>query len=131
MRITAACPESLIADANHLAMCLGRGPGDALTYGLVSWWDEDGNAYSAASWETTPAWAQWAQTPVTRPAWDVDEIIDMAAAERAQAAMVFAEAPQRATPTVLLALVHSDGREALGLMGLVDFDPTDVEEATV
>lgn len=35
MRVTIACPEALIGDANQLALCLGLGPEDAQTYGLA------------------------------------------------------------------------------------------------
>ena len=122
MRITAACPEALIADANQLAMCLGRAPADAYTYGAPRWYDADGNAYAAASWETTPAWVEWALSGLARPAWDVNQIIDMDAAARAQAALVFLAEPTSATPHDLTAFAHPDGREALRLMGLSDLE---------
>jgi hypothetical protein len=60
------------------------------TYRAASWQDAEGNRYAAASWEARPEWITAAQQPLTRPAWDVDEIIDMDAAARAQAALVFA-----------------------------------------
>lgn len=123
MRITAACPEAFIADANQLAMCLGRGPADAHTYGTPRWYDEDGNAYAAASWETTSAWVDWAQLPVTRPAWDVDGAIDMTAATRAYDALVLSETLVLASPSALTALIGDDGRASLRAMGLTDQEP--------
>jgi hypothetical protein len=59
-----------------------------------------------------------AQQPLTRPAWDVDEIIDMDAAARAQAAMVFATEPTGADPDTLTAIGGMDGLAALAAMGL-------------
>ena len=43
IRITVACPEALIADANHLAMVLAQGPEDGETYGQPGWQDAEGN----------------------------------------------------------------------------------------
>ena len=119
MRITAACPEAMVFDGNQLAMCLAYGPADGETYRLpCGWQDADGNLYSAASWEASEEWIAAAQAPLTRPAWDVDEIIDMEAAERAQAALVFSVEPFTATRTNLNALGGIDGPDALAAMGL-------------
>lgn len=119
MRITAACPAALISDANHLAMCLGQSADDARTYAGVSWRDADGNEYAAASWETTPAWVEWALAGIARPAWDVEQVIDMDAAQRAYDALVISETPIPATPATLTARIHDKGVEALESMGLV------------
>ena len=118
MRITAACPEALIHDANNLAMCLAFGPADGMTYGLPQWQDAEGNRYAAASWEAVAEWITAAQQPLTRPAWDVDEIIDVDAAARAQAAMVFAMEPVDADPLALTAIGGMEGLAALAAMGL-------------
>jgi hypothetical protein len=63
-----------------------------------------------------------AQQHLTRPAWDVDEIIDMDAAARAQAAMVFAVEPTGADPETLTAIGGMDGLAALTVMGLTLVD---------
>ena len=49
MRVTIACPEALIGDANQLALCLGLGSEDAQTYGAAIWQDVAGNRYALAS----------------------------------------------------------------------------------
>lgn len=124
MRITAAAPEAMIADCNQLAMCLAYGPADGLTYVGLNWEDADGNLYAAASWEARPEWVSGAMQPLVRPEWDTDEIIDMDAATRAQAALVFwmpsedTPDPILATPTALTAIGGMDGVPALGAMGL-------------
>ena len=118
MRVTAAAPEAMIPDCNQLAMCLAYGPADGLTYGGLNWQDPDGNLYAAASWETSEAWIEFAMAPLVRPTWDVDEIIDMVAAERAQAAMIYSTVAIPATPTALTAIGGMDGVPALGAMGL-------------
>jgi hypothetical protein len=120
MRITAACPEAMVFDGNQLAMCLAYGPADGETYRLpCGWQDADGNLYSAASWEASAEWIAAAQALLTRPAWDVDEIIDMEAAERAQAALVFSLEPVAASPSSLTAIAGVSGPDALNVMGLV------------
>lgn len=118
MRITAACPEALVADSNQLAMCLAYGPDDGRTYGPLNWQDAEGNLYSAASWEASEAWIEAAQAPLVRPAWDTDEIIDMEAAARAQAALVFSTEEVDANPPQLTAIGGPSGPEALSMMGL-------------
>lgn len=117
-RITAAAPEALINDANHLAMCLAFSPADGETYVGLNWQDSSGNLYAAASWEARPEWVTAATQPLVRPAWDVDEVIDMDAAERAQAALVFSVEPVLAVPGTLTAIAGVDGVAALTAMGL-------------
>ena len=118
MRITAAAPEALISAANQLAMALAFSPADGETYTGLNWQDADGNLYAAASWEAREEWVTAASQPLVRPAWDVDEIIDMVAAGRAQAALVFSLEPVLADPMHLVALGGFGGVEALTAMGL-------------
>jgi len=117
-RITAAAPEALVSDANNYAMCLGQSEADGQTYRGLNWVDPDGNLYAAASFEARDEWITFAQAPLVRPAWDADEIIDMVAAERAQAALVYAVEPVLAAPGALTAIGGMDGVEALAAMGL-------------
>ena len=117
-RITAAAPEALVSDANQYAMCLGQSEADGQTYRGLNWTDADGNLYAAASFEARDEWITFAQAPLVRPAWDVDEVIDMVAAERAQAALVYAVEPVLAVPGALTAIGGMDGVGALAAMGL-------------
>lgn len=112
MRVTAACPEALIEDANHLAMCLAFSEADGETYRTpCGWQDAAGNRYSCVSFEARDEWLTAAQSPLVRPEWDTgvevkyeDEygdvvtyiryIIDMAAAARAQSRVVIGGAAQ-------------------------------------
>jgi hypothetical protein len=121
-RITAAAPEALIYECNQLAMCLAYSVADGLTYNGLNWQDADGNLYAAASWEASDAWVESVSQPLVRPAWDVDEVIDMDAATAAQAALVFSLEPVLAVPDKLTALSGPDAVAALGLMGLVPVD---------
>ena len=127
MRLTATAPEALRDACNHLAMCLAYGPADALTYGEPKWQDADGNLYAAASFVARDEWVQGASSPLQRPAWDTDSLIDMDAAQLAQAALVVwlegddpdnpAPIPQ-ASPDKLTVVAGDDGLAALAAMGL-------------
>lgn len=117
-RITAASPEALVSDSNQYAMCLGQSEADGETYRGLNWQDADGNLYAAASFEARDEWIVAAQQPLVRPAWDVNEVIDMDAAERAQAALVFSTEAILASPAALTAIGGMDGVAALAAMGL-------------
>ena len=62
MRLTIACPDALRDDANNLAMILGYGLGDALTYGGLNWQDAGGNLYACASLTVSDAFTTAAQS---------------------------------------------------------------------
>jgi hypothetical protein len=123
VRITVACPEAMIPDGNHLAMVLAFGPPDGDTYRAPQWIDASGNRYAAASFVARPEWIVSAQSVLVRPEWDTNEIVDMDAAARAQAALVFALEPVPAQPDRLTALGGIDGLDALAAMGLVMVEP--------
>ena len=119
MRITIACPVAMMDDANQLAAALGFSMADAETFRGNGWQDSVGNLYAAASGEVSEAWLTIAQEPLTRPAWDTDDQIDMVAAERAQAVAVVLVEPALATNTNLTVFEWPSGPEALALMGIV------------
>ena len=117
-RITAAAPEALTYECNQLAMCLAYSIADGETYVGLNWVDTQGNLYAAASFEARDEWIIFAQAPLQRPLWDTDEVIDMVAAERAQAALAFSTEALSASPTALTAIGGMDGMSALMAMGL-------------
>ena len=124
MRVTIACPEALIADANQLALCLGLGSEDAQTYGAAIWQDVAGNRYALASAVVGHRFVAVAAAALPEPPWGAD----MPAARRAQAALrVIAptadpEAPTpdpRATPDSIVAVIEEDAAAAVSLMAVV------------
>ena len=109
-------------DANHLGGALGRFPQDATTYGEPIWQDAQGRLYSCASLDVSDEWLAAGTAPLQRPAWDTAQTLDMAAAARAQAALVLwspggMPAPE-ASPDALTVIVGVPGAEAVALMGL-------------
>ena len=125
IRITIAVPEAHIADANHLALCLGYGPADALTFGAADWQDAAGNRYAVCSTQAEPAFLTDAASPLAEPAWGAD----MAAAARAQALIVVIvpalidpgpEPPDMtAKPARITAIVGDDPQQALAALAVV------------
>jgi hypothetical protein len=126
-RITAAAPEALVSDSNQFAMCLGYSLADGLTFSNLNWQDANGGLYGCASWEASEEWLGKAQEPLERPSWDVDEVIDMVAAERAQAALVVSTEPLLASPAALTAISGIEALSALEAMGLTTRVVNDTE----
>jgi len=127
-RITAAAPEALVFDSNQFAMCLGYSLADGLTFSNLNWQDANGGLYGCASWEASEEWLGKAQEPLERPSWDVDEVIDMVAAGRAQAALVVSTEAVAAYPAVLTAISGMQALDAIADMGLSVLEPN--EEGT-
>lgn len=119
MRITCSCPAALVSDGNQLAMALGFSEADGQTYNGLNWQDAQGNLYAAASFEAREEWIAFAQAPLVRPEWDVNEVIDMVAAAQAQAALVFSLEPVDADPAKLTAIGGMEGPDAMVAMGLM------------
>lgn len=111
MRVTIACPEALIGDANQLALCLGYGPGDAQTYGAASWVDAMGNRYAVASAVVSDGFAAAAVAQLTAPPWGCD----LSAAGRAQEKIRIGG---RADPAALVAVFGDDPAAALAVLGV-------------
>ena len=123
MILTIAVPAAHVADANNLAMVLGFSPADKFTYGNPLWQDLAENLYSAASLVTSDSFVLTAASTLRRPAWDTEQHISMAAANRAQALVIVwvadgdADAPQ-ANPNAITAIGGTNGLDALAAMGL-------------
>ena len=124
MRITIACPVAMTSDANQLAMVLAFGPADALTYGEGTWQDDASNLYSAASGIIGSQFLGMATSTLVRPAWDTDNLVNMAGAARAQAAVALIQGDDSplASPTRITAIIGDDGLAALAAMGLVSVE---------
>ena len=122
LRLTIACPDALQDDANNLAMALGYRPDDAGTYLGLNWQDADGNLYAVASLQVSDTFTTTAQSGLQRPAWDTDNRVNMAGANRAQSALVVSLTPVTAMPDKLTACVGDDGLATLAAMGLTQVE---------
>ena len=110
-RVTIACPQAHIADANQLARCIGLGPDDDKTYGAALWQDAAGNLYAMASAIVADTFATTAGSPLTAPEWGCN----MAAARRAQALI---QIGPPASPDKIAAIFGDDAFAAVAAMGL-------------
>jgi hypothetical protein len=124
-RITIACPAAHTDDANSLAMVLGYGPADGLTYSNVGYQDALGNLYACASLPVGDSFVSTATSPLERPEWDVEPYqVNMAGATRAQALVTVWEPteespePPLANPDAITAVAGEDGVAMLAAMGL-------------
>ena len=112
MRLTIACPEALIQDANQLALAIGLSPADVDTYRVPCWQDAEGNLYAACSLIPSPAWIETSLQPLAQPSWAApgEEPVDLEAASRAQALVVLwvpseeHPTPPLANPSMILAV---------------------------
>ena len=111
IRITFACPEKFIDDANQLARVVGYGPDDDKTYGEPRYKDKDGNKYSVASGLVVPHFVEVTTSELIEPEWGAD----MVAAKRAQA---LAALGLPAAPTHIAAVPGDNAQEALNFLEL-------------
>lgn len=129
MRLTIAVPAAYIGIANHYAMAVGYSKADSVTYRNPSWQDAQGNLYACASLPISNDFLSRATSPLVRPEWDTDEVIDMAKASQAQA-LVALWIPEDdfiiPTPDTITAIAGKSGSEAIAFMGL-----TQVEEEQI
>jgi len=121
MRVTIACPIAMVDDANDLAMVLGEGPADGSTFGTFMCEDGDGAQYAVTSTVARAIFPVAATSTLSRPAWDsAPYTVNMAGAERAQAALVVYDPsdPVIPAPSRILAVIGNDAGAALAVMGL-------------
>jgi hypothetical protein len=107
-------------------MVLGYGPSDAETYVALNWRDAGGNLYACASLIVSDTFTTAAQSGLQRPSWDTDSHVDVAGANRAQAALVFSLTPVTAMPDKLTACAGDDALAVLAAMGLTQV-PNDLQ----
>lgn len=111
MRVTIACPEAMIADANQLMRCVGQSAADDDTFAPASWVDGAGNRYSAASMLVPSDWQTTVMGTLSAPEWGAD----MTAAGRARVDMLFAVA---ADPSRIAVIVGDDPQAAIAALGI-------------
>lgn len=118
MRVTIFVPEAMIDDANQLGLCLGQSVADAQTFKPAAWQDAAGNRYSVSSTLAKATFPEAAATALSAPAFAPDA--DLAAAERAQAALVMydPQAPAQAGTAHILAIIGEGATAALALAGV-------------
>jgi hypothetical protein len=119
LRVTIVVPEAMIAQANALALVLGRGPADVNTFKQANFQDTPGNRYAVASTVAREIFVTAAGSPLVAPDFAPD--VDLALAGQAQAMLTIydpVENPATASPTHILTIIHEDSQLALQLAGV-------------
>jgi hypothetical protein len=118
-RATVVCPEPHMDDCNSLAAIVAsdaaKGPDNLLTFRSASWRDASGNLYAVASAAVLDRFEEAAGRPLTRPAWDTENDVNMTGAGRAQAKVSFTGP---ASPDKILVIMGEDYEAQLAAAGL-------------
>ena len=123
MMLTVAVPAHMKDQANSLAMALGEGLSDGLTYGRLSARDASGNLFFWAVFLKSQLKQDWSH-PLQRPAWDAQGALDIKAAEAARDALYIwpssedLAAPQQAQQDKISVIAGISSSIALKLLGL-------------
>ena len=105
--MTLAVPQSLMPQANQLALIAGESPDDVNTFTKANWQDADGNLYAVCSTVIKPiVLDMFGQT------------VDNTDAKSALDASVMYSDGVKATPTSIVIAVDIDPMEAFAAMGL-------------
>lgn len=112
MRVTIACPEGLVENANHLASCVGLCKEDAYTYNNIGWEDAEGTSYSVISAVVGESFFLFAEAELQEPLWGAD----VEKATQAQKALKF---DQKASKDSLTVVVGEDVEAAIALLEVV------------
>ncbi|MCK8485390.1 hypothetical protein MUY21_15210 [Aliiroseovarius sp. S2029] len=121
IRITIACPEHLMSQANQFALCVGNSPADVQTFGAATWEDGAGERYALASLLAGVRFPQLAAAPLAAPAHAPDA--DIAGATQAQSVLrIWSPASTDSFPEVgvdrLVAVIGLEAGLAIPLLGL-------------
>ncbi|MCK0126834.1 hypothetical protein MWU76_20765 [Gelidibacter sp. F2691] len=121
LRITIACPERLIEDANQFALCVGSSAADAQTFSQATWETAQGERFALASLLAGDSFPVAASQPLKAPAHAPD--MDLASATRAQMVLeiwspMISRMPPALKESAILAVVGIEPKLALPLLEL-------------
>src|SRR5690554_6936950 len=123
-RVTIAVPETHIADANQLALCLGESASDDQTFTSTNWQDAGGNLYAVCSTVAKPVFVELASQPLQAPAHVPD--VDLDAATRAQGLLSINDEP--AAPDRIAVILGVRLESAMDHIAALALDPVPSEE---
>ena len=106
-RMTLAVPQSLMPQANQLALIAGESPDDVNTFTKANWQDADGNLYAVCSTVIKPIVLEM-----------FGQTVDNTDAQSALDASVMYSEGVKATPDKIVIAVDIDPMEAFEAMGL-------------
>jgi hypothetical protein len=116
--MTIAVPQSLIPQANQLALIAGESPDDVNTFTNANWQDADGNRYAVCSTVIKPIVLAMLGHPIEGGELQA-EGADMSLAQQALDVAVMYSDGVKATPDSIVIAIDIDPLEAFAAMGLV------------
>ena len=131
--ILAACPESLLADGNNLAACLGESIADLNTYVSLNYQDADGAKYAVIQFgSTNTIISHVASGEAQRPEFDTGSDIDMALAQSGMDSLLLMQADEDGqypdpAPGKILYTINTPIRTALPVMKLTPIPSSEDE----
>ena len=124
------CSVDVAEDANHLAMAIGEGPAEALTWVTALHQDAQGNHFIVRNLWVPDGWLERALGDLEKPEWDTDGIVDLDKARAAQEAVIVCseEEPPAAQVGKIITCTCCDMDTAIVAWGL-ELIPQEVEAA--
>ena len=128
-RMTLVVPESLMSQANQLALIVGESPEDDKTFTTANWQDKDGNLYAVCSTVIKPVVLGLfgiSLTDITLPTHAVNA--DVTAAQQALDKVVRYKRGDKASAAKIMCAIDFEPLQAFADMGLTivesDLQPT-------
>lgn len=124
-RATIAAPESMIASANQLALCLGQSTADDRTFQVANYQDAQGNKYAVASTVAKPSFVTGAQAEILAPEFAPD--VDLVAASLMQSRLSIGSlgSPVAANPAGMAAIVGNRLESAQDHLAALGLEPVE------
>jgi hypothetical protein len=124
-RATIAAPESMMAGANQLALCLGQSAADDQTFRVANYQDAQGKKYAVASTVAKPNFVTGAQTQILAPEFAPD--VDLVAASLMQSRLSIGslESPVAANPAGMAAIVGNRFESAQDHLAALGLEPVE------
>lgn len=116
-RMTLIVPESLMAQANQLALIAGESPDDINTFAQTSHQDSNGNLYAVCSTVIKPIVLSLLNTPLSDSPLQAEDA-DLTLAQQAMDKVVMYEQGVIATPDNIYIAIDTDPFEFFELVGL-------------
>lgn len=120
-RMTLAVPESLLSQANQLALIVGESSDDDKTFTTANWQDKDGNSYAVCSTMIKPIVLTLLNTPLTDSLLQA-EGADLSQAQEAMDKVIMYEQGVTVTPEHIYIAIDYDPLEFFASLGLITIE---------
>ena len=123
-RMTLAVPESLMSQANQLALIAGESPDDVNTFTQANWQDDKGNRYAVCSAVIKPIVLELLSTPLADSPLQC-EGADLTQAQQAMDKVIMYEQGVTATPDSIYIAIDVEPLRFFEVIGLTEVETTE------